>query len=353
VASSISDIEKYREFDSYELDIEIHGGQNVFIAARLPSEPPEGITYQFGPSGYIGDPSSDYCVVPTTWKNVNNYCHWNFSELPYLFLAFESNVKNIILPDAIIDSQLSFQKRWMELLSSLYPNKRIHRVSSFQKRWMALLSSLCPNKRIHGVSNSKFPKNALFPINHDTSASIKPIGKCEYKHYHHSRATPYLIDSVDRKYKKHFMLPTKKFKGIKYIYINRQDRRLKNEIEVQEMLQEIGFVIVDLENLILDEQVLVFANARIIIGFHGAGLSNLLYANSSTKVFEIVDQDCVHPCYKDGIVVPGEKATRTYFHMLCEMKGIVYCPIESREYTLDIPNFKNKLTTTMYEDRRE
>jgi capsular polysaccharide biosynthesis protein len=326
VASSISDIKKYREFDSYELDIEIHRGQDVFIAAKIPSEPPEGITYQFGPSGYIGDPSSDYCVIPTTWRNVNNYCHWNFSELPYLFLAFESNVKNIVLPDAIIDSQLSFQKRWMELLSSLYPNKRIHR-----------------------VSDSKFPKNALFPINHDTSASTKPIGKCAYKHYHHSRATPYLIDRVDREYKKHFMLPTKKFKSIKYIYINRHNRRLKNEMEVQEMLQEIGFVIVNLEDLTLDEQILVFANAKIIIGFHGAGLSNLLYANSSAKVFEIVDQDCVHPCYKDGIVIPGKKATRTYFHMLCEMKGIVYYPIESKKYTLDMPNFKNKLTTTMLE----
>lgn len=318
---NIQDIEKYREFDAYTLDIEVHCGQNVFVSSKLPSEPPQGITYKFGPSGYVGCPSSNYCVIPVAWRNTNNYCHWNFSELPFLFLAFESNVKNLVFPDIIIESKLPFQKRWLDLLTTLYPDKNIN-----------------------SISKTIFPEKALIPINHDTSNCTEPIGKCEYRHYHHGRATPYLIDRIDTTYKNYFMSSTKIIKTPQLIYINRSNRRLKNESELQKMLQEIGFEIVNLEELILDEQVLFFSNAKIIIGFHGAGLSNLLFASNSTKVFEIVDQDCVYPCYKDGVVVPGKKATRTYFHMLCEMKEIAYESIESKKYILDINNFKNKLT---------
>lgn len=316
-------VRKYREFDRYKLDVEVHPARDVFVAAKLPSEPPEGITYSFGPSGYIGDPSCDYCVIPVTCRNVNNYCHWNFSELPFLFLAFESGARHIVLPDEIIEAGLPFQKRWMELLSDFRPEKIIHRASS--ARW---------------------PRGALYPVNHDTSSSAKSVGRCKYSHYHGGKTTPYLIDKIARKYKNHFR-DTVGGRNTRYLYINRATRRLKNELEVQRMLRGLGFEIVDLSDLSLDEQVSVFANAEIIVGFHGAGLSNLLYAGESVKVFEIIDQDCVYPSYKDGLVIPGTKAPRTYFHLLCAMKSIAYQAVESEDYTLDLATFEKQLMTQM------
>jgi len=317
-------IEKYREFDEYSLDIEIFKGQVIHIDQKLPSEPPSGVTYKFGPSGYIGNPDSTFCVIPTTWKNVNNYCHWNFTELPFLFLAFESNAKKILLPDSIIDAKLPFQKRWLEILAMMYPEKEILR-----------------------VSKTEYPIDALIPINHDTSSNTSAIGKCQYKHYHHSRATPYLIDRIDSLYKSNFKNINSEFNDYNHIYINRNTRRLKNESEIQKILIDLGFKIVNLEDLNLDEQIYIFSKAKTVVGFHGAGLSNILYANKTTQVFEIVDSDCVYPSYLDGVVIPGKKATRTYFHMLSVMKGIDYHVIESENYYLDESDFKNKLITAM------
>ena len=96
-------IKKYREFDKYSLDVVVFPKSKIHINKMLPSEPLEGITYSFGPSGYLGDETAEYCVVPVAWENVNNYCHWTFSELPILFLAFASKPKNILLPNEIIN----------------------------------------------------------------------------------------------------------------------------------------------------------------------------------------------------------------------------------------------------------
>ena len=320
---NIADIEKFREFDQYELDIVICKRKSIHIESKLPSEPPEGITYEFGPSGYTGEIASDYCVIPTTYRNVNNYCHWSFSELPFLFLAFESNTRNIVLPDSIIDAKLPFQRRWMEILYTMHPEKNIMR-----------------------ISNTNFPENSLIPVNHDTSLSKKPIGKTQYKWYHRSRATPYLINRIEQVYQCQFN-SINKGTEIPYVYINRRTRRLKNEIETQNLLVALGFEIINLEDLSLDEQVCIFAKAKLIVGFHGAGLANLIYANKSTKVLEIVDKNCVYPCYLDGIVIPGSKATRTHFHMLCEMKGLEYYSIESKDFELDLKNLKGILIRAM------
>jgi len=317
-------IKKYREFDTYELSVEVFERRSVYISAKLPSEPPEGITYEFGPSGYIGDSSSEYCTIPTVWKNVDNYCHWNFVELPVIILAFESSAKNIILPDEFIQAKLPFQKSWIDLLIQLYPEKKILK-----------------------LSKQKIPSNTLIPVNHATSKSETPIGKCLYRNYHVSRATPYLIHTIDTKYKHYFIDQRKHVQSLDYIYINRSNRRLNNEEPLQYLLIQSGFTIVNLETVSLQEQVMMFHHAKIVIGFHGAGLTNLLYCTNSTIVFEIVDKDCVSPCYLDGIVIPGRKATRTYFHMLSEMKQMEYYAIESHDYHLDLPSFEKMLSKVM------
>ena len=321
---SLHDVRKYREFDHYELALEAYPAKKVHIDSKLPSEPPGGITYEFGPSGYVGDISSDYCTIPSTWREPDNYCHWNFSELPFLFLAFESKAHNIILPDLLIDGKMPFQKKWMELLYEKHPEKKVIR-----------------------LSKTKVPKNTMIPVNHDTSTSNKAIGKCEYKYYHHGRATPYLIARVNE-YKNDFDFSGITVKHGDLIYINRPNRRLQNELEVQSMVKELGFEIVTLEDLVLEEQILLFLNAKTIIGFHGAGLANLLFCNDgSTQVFEFADIDCVYPCYLDGKVISGEKATRTYFHMLSVMKNLEYHCVETIDYMLDLDAFKQELTAAL------
>ena len=104
-----------------------------------------------------------------------------------------------------------------------------------------------------------------------------------------------------------------------------------------------GFQIINLEGYSLDEQVMLFSNAEFVIGFHGAGLANLVYSTARTSVLEIVDKDCIHPCYIDGLVIPGKKATRTYYHMLSHMKNMKYSCIESEKYVLRIDKLSDKI----------
>ena len=95
-------ISKYREFDSYEPDIIKHEAESIYIKQKLPSEPPQGITYHFCATGYFTkNRNSNYCIIFTEWKNINNYCHWTFVELPLIYLA---SVLEIVDKDCVYPS---------------------------------------------------------------------------------------------------------------------------------------------------------------------------------------------------------------------------------------------------------
>ena len=313
---------KYREFDIYEPDVVVHAAKSIHIEKKLPSEPPEGITYHFCATGYMTENRDpDYCVIYREWRDVhyghNSYCHWTLTEVPLICLALESNAKIVVIPDILLEGKTPFQKRWWQILRKKFPHKNIIPLSELPR----------------GVKG-------ILPLNHDTSSSKRLIGKCAYKYYHQGRATPYCIE-ISSELRDEFSLD--KNLDIPRFYIERKTRRLKNEKEVQDYLAGIGFQILDLENYSLDQQATLFLKAKHIIGFHGAGLANLFFSTSETCVLEIVDSDCVYPSYKDGVVVSGYKATRTYYHMLSHMKRMDYSCVESVDYILDINKLENAI----------
>jgi capsular polysaccharide biosynthesis protein len=68
-------------------------------------------------------------------------------------------------------------------------------------------------------------------------------------------------------------------------------RRVRNEPEVADYLTDRGFEVVALEERPFREQVQLFAEAEVVVAQHGAGLINLLFAQSP-RVLEILsDQD--------------------------------------------------------------
>jgi capsular polysaccharide biosynthesis protein len=74
------------------------------------------------------------------------------------------------------------------------------------------------------------------------------------------------------------------------IFISRsgaRKRRIANEPEVAETLAKRGFTVLALEKLSVAEQIDRFAAAEIVIGTHGAGLTNLVFANPGTRVVEL------------------------------------------------------------------
>lgn len=63
-------------------------------------------------------------------------------------------------------------------------------------------------------------------------------------------------------------------------------RGLLNEFEVASLLKRYGFVVCTPESMTWQEQVELFRNAEVIVGMHGAGLSNMIYAASAQLVIE-------------------------------------------------------------------
>jgi capsular polysaccharide biosynthesis protein len=71
-----------------------------------------------------------------------------------------------------------------------------------------------------------------------------------------------------------------------------------NEAEVLELLTERGFTVVDPGALSVAEQIRACAGASIIVGAHGAGLTNLMFAAPGAAVVELFPGGHVLPdCY--------------------------------------------------------
>lgn len=64
-------------------------------------------------------------------------------------------------------------------------------------------------------------------------------------------------------------------------------RRLRNEIEIGEMLARHGFVAVEPEALPGAEEVAIFAQAEAIVGLDGAGLFNTVFCRPGTRVLDL------------------------------------------------------------------
>lgn len=79
--------------------------------------------------------------------------------------------------------------------------------------------------------------------------------------------------------------------GFKRIFIDRtreSGRFIANKKEVSKVLLKYSFTTVYPHEHDLREQVGIFSQAEIIVGIHGAGLTNLLWANNNAKVLEIL-----------------------------------------------------------------
>ncbi|MDZ5810498.1 glycosyltransferase family 61 protein [Halorubrum sp. AD140] len=96
------------------------------------------------------------------------------------------------------------------------------------------------------------------------------------------------------------------------IYISREDaheRRVVNEEEVMDALEPYGFESYLLTELSFERQIELFANAECVVGPHGAGLSNIIFADECS-VLEIF----------------GKKVKPTYY-MLANSAGLDYATL--------------------------
>jgi hypothetical protein len=82
------------------------------------------------------------------------------------------------------------------------------------------------------------------------------------------------------------------------IYISRAKasrRRLVNEERIWPLLRRVGFERVFMEDLSLAQQVRLMGQAEVVVGPHGAGLTNIVFCPEGTKVVEIADLSFPNP----------------------------------------------------------
>ena len=94
------------------------------------------------------------------------------------------------------------------------------------------------------------------------------------------------------------------------IYISRGDstrgRRLLNEDYLRTLLESVGFSTYRLSELTVSQQISLFSQAKMIVGAHGAGFSNLAFASRGAVVYELFS-DRYQPD-PDGRATPKDKA---------------------------------------------
>jgi len=87
---------------------------------------------------------------------------------------------------------------------------------------------------------------------------------------------------------------TKARKPVKKIYFKRgdnADRKILNEHSIITDLQNNGFEIIDPGTLSISKQIELMLDAKIIVGAHGAALSNLLFVQDGISVVELFSPD--------------------------------------------------------------
>ncbi len=86
----------------------------------------------------------------------------------------------------------------------------------------------------------------------------------------------------------------------KRIYISRSKaryRRVLNEEDVFDVLEQFGFVSILPESMSLAEQIAHFYHAEVIVAAHGSGLTNTIFCRPGTKVIELVSPHYISHYY--------------------------------------------------------
>jgi len=112
--------------------------------------------------------------------------------------------------------------------------------------------------------------------------------------------------------------PSAPLQGAVRIYIHRQKsgwRSLANSDEVAEALQRAGFLIYQPEKDSLTDQVRMFSRASMIVGLHGAGLTNAVFAPNA-RLLEMIGS------YGDGHMYSiAAGLGMLYASLRCEPRG--------------------------------
>ena len=197
----------------------------------------------------------------------NNYAHCLFDIVPKIKILFLStNFKKI---DYFYFSKLNkFQKQILKYMN--IDEKKV--IDSNIYRYVE-------GSKIMGVSHPNYFNGTISKAHSNMPAWIPYYLKKKFVKHGHSKINPIqiFIDRSDSK-QKHC--------------------KLVNNSEIITYLKSKGFKILQLSKLNFNQQIDIFANAKIVISPHGAGLANLVFCKKNTNVIEIKPDNHPNKVYK-------------------------------------------------------
>jgi len=85
------------------------------------------------------------------------------------------------------------------------------------------------------------------------------------------------------------------------VYLSRSDadvRRVANEAEVRKFVEARGFEVVSATNLAITEMAQLMVGSRCVVGAHGAGMANVVFASPPADVIELYGRHVVPECWQ-------------------------------------------------------
>lgn len=129
----------------------------------------------------------------------------------------------------------------------------------------------------------------------------------------------------------------------KLIYITRgkaRRRRVSNEDEVFELLENNGFEKVALEDLHVKAQITLFQESKVVVASHGAGLTNIMFMQKGQSVIELKSDNNDYWCYFSLARVYKLK----YFYILSKGSSLQH---RDADILVDIDQLKKIVTQAM------
>lgn len=235
---------------------------------------------------------------------INYYYHWLFDAMPKLALLKKTGLFD----------QIDY---------FLVPNY----VYKYQKEYLTYFG-IPPSKVINGELEKHIQADILYV------ASYVRVDD------HHPKWTlDFLYDSL--------ITGPQNGKRDKRIYIARGDaainRKVINEPDLIAMLKKYGFEIHYLSDLSIVEQARLFNSAAVVVGAHGAGLSNLTFCEPGTKMLELFPDQYVRHLFYDVCNKRGGQ----YDYLLCASQGTATNSSDGQKISLiaDVKMIEAKLKT--------
>lgn len=111
-------------------------------------------------------------------------------------------------------------------------------------------------------------------------------------------------------------------------------RNLSNQAEIESLLVEMGYAIVEPEKLTFKQQIKLFSNASTIIGSAGAALANIIFTPSNAKIFILIGAhpDMIYGYWQNVACSSGKEIS----YVVGEIDGRDYLGVHS-DFRID-PN---------------